>query len=389
MKPVSLPLPSGWPSVFGLAVILAFAPINAHAHLRVRTPVNIPDIPGYLTLKCDFHTHTVFSDGSVWPHIRSEEAWREGLDAVAITDHIEYLPHKADLPPAHNRSFEIAKPRGDELAVIVIRGSEITRQMPPGHLNAIFLDDVEPLDTPDWRDALQRAHAQGAFIFWNHPGWTGQQADGVARWYDEHTELLEQGRLHGIEVVNGRSYYPEAHRWCIEKNLAMLSNSDIHNPLNLDYDVHQGDLRPMTLVFARERTAASIKEALFDRRTAVYADDRLIGDQRFLQPIFERSVEIVNPSIRVRGRQRVYVQIHNRSGIPYLLERAADVDLVSVPETITLRAGRTVLLELRGKDAASPGQHQVRLPYHVQNLLVEPDTPMRIDLPLDVTIIAP
>ena len=32
--------------------------------------VNFPDIPGYKTLKCDFHTHTVFSDGSVWPDIR-------------------------------------------------------------------------------------------------------------------------------------------------------------------------------------------------------------------------------------------------------------------------------------------------------------------------------
>jgi len=65
---------------------------------RARVPIKIPDIPGYITLKCDFHIHTVFSDGTVWPHIRAEEAWREGLDAIAITDHIEYQPHKEDLP---------------------------------------------------------------------------------------------------------------------------------------------------------------------------------------------------------------------------------------------------------------------------------------------------
>ena len=29
--------------------------------------INFPDIPGYQTLKCDLHIHTVFSDGSVWP----------------------------------------------------------------------------------------------------------------------------------------------------------------------------------------------------------------------------------------------------------------------------------------------------------------------------------
>ena len=57
--------------------------------------------------------------------------------------------------------------------------------------------------------------------------------------------------LHGIEVVNEQQYYPEAHRWCLDKRLTMLSNSDIHNPLNLDYHVHQGDHGPLTLVFAR------------------------------------------------------------------------------------------------------------------------------------------
>ena len=145
----------------------------------MRRPVRLPDIPGYRTLKCDLHIHTVFSDGAVWPNVRSEEAWREGLDAIAITDHIEYQPHADDLPTKHNRAFEIAKPLGDELAVTVIRGSEVTRDMPPGHLNAVFLRTSEPLDTTTWRDALEAAHAQGAFVFWNHPGWTGQQPDGV------------------------------------------------------------------------------------------------------------------------------------------------------------------------------------------------------------------
>jgi 3',5'-nucleoside bisphosphate phosphatase len=373
--------------VWTAACLLGLSPALAHPQLRVRTPINIPDVPGYLTLKCDFHTHTVFSDGLVWPSIRSEEAWREGLDAIAITDHIEYQPHKNDLPTAHNRSFEIAKPRGDELAVIVIRGSEITRQMPPGHLNAIFLTDIEPLDTPEWRDAVRAAHDQDAFIFWNHPGWTGQQPDGIARWYEEHTELVEQGRLHGIEVVNGRSYYPEAHRWCIEKDLTMLSNSDIHNPLNLDYDVHQGDLRPLTLVFARERTAEAIREALFDRRTAVYAGDRLIGHERFLKPIFEESIHVLNPAFQLRDRQRVYVQVHNRSDIPYQLELAGTVEGLSLPKTVSLGAGRTVLVEVRAGDKVAPGQRRLQLPYHVTNLLVGPDTSLLIQIPLDVTFV--
>ena len=49
----------------------------------------IPDIPGYYTMKCDFHMHTVFSDGKVWPDVRVKEAIAEGLDAISITDHVE------------------------------------------------------------------------------------------------------------------------------------------------------------------------------------------------------------------------------------------------------------------------------------------------------------
>ena len=63
-------------------------------HANVRTEIAIPGFDGYETLKCDFHTHTVFSDGAVWPSIRVTEAWQEGLDAIAMTDHIEYRPRK-------------------------------------------------------------------------------------------------------------------------------------------------------------------------------------------------------------------------------------------------------------------------------------------------------
>ena len=98
-----------------LAILFIFLAGVTGAQNRVRRAVRIPDILGYKTLKCDFQIHTVFSDGSVWPDIRSEEAWREGLDAIAITDHIEYQPHQEDLPTNHDRSYEIAKPHGDQI----------------------------------------------------------------------------------------------------------------------------------------------------------------------------------------------------------------------------------------------------------------------------------
>ena len=75
---------SVWVLAAATQQLWAYEPVT-----RARTPVNLPDIPGYVTLKCDFHIHTVFSDGLVWPTVRVEEAWRQGLDGIAMTDHLE------------------------------------------------------------------------------------------------------------------------------------------------------------------------------------------------------------------------------------------------------------------------------------------------------------
>jgi len=107
-----------------------------------RKIIQIPGFDGYQTLKCDFHMHTVFSDGLVWPTIRLQEVWQEGLDVMAITDHVEYTPHSADVKVNHNRSWEMVKDLAVENNIVYIKGTEITRQTPPGHFNAIFIGDA-------------------------------------------------------------------------------------------------------------------------------------------------------------------------------------------------------------------------------------------------------
>ena len=48
---------------------------------------------------------------------------------------------------------------------MVIKGSEITGDMPPGHSNAIFIKDANKLITDDSIDAYREARKQEAFIF--------------------------------------------------------------------------------------------------------------------------------------------------------------------------------------------------------------------------------
>ena len=48
---------------------------------------------------------------------------------------------------------------------MVINCSEIIRDMPPGHSNAIFIKDANKLITDDPIDAYREARKQDAFIF--------------------------------------------------------------------------------------------------------------------------------------------------------------------------------------------------------------------------------
>ena len=63
--------------------------------ISTRTEVVLPEVNGYKVIKADLHTHTIYSDGQLTSSARVAEAWRDGLDAIAITDHIE-VRHNID-----------------------------------------------------------------------------------------------------------------------------------------------------------------------------------------------------------------------------------------------------------------------------------------------------
>jgi histidinol phosphatase-like PHP family hydrolase len=366
--------------LFGLLLVLALCNPGALAQNLSITPVRIPDVDGYHTLKCDFHLHTVFSDGDLWPEFRVKEALAEGLDAIAITDHIEYLPKKKYLGTDRNLSVQIARERAEAVGLILIPGAEITRSMPPGHLNAIFIQDANALATDTWRDAVAEARKQGAVIFWNHPGWTGQQPDGVARWYDEHTELLENGTLWGMEVVNHHDYYPQVLAWAHEKGLGIMGNSDSHEPVSFEFNRRGITHRPMTLVFAKERTAESIKEALLAKRTAVYRENEVIGDSVWLKQIFAHAVTVTPGEVATTGRKSVPLTAVNSSDLTLRLQRvSAPGDLV-FPEELTIPAGQSTIFGVRPSADSLSVNGSVTVVYRVMNMITAPER--KLDVPL-------
>jgi len=363
--------------------LLLVSPVSAQ--VGVRNEIRIPDIPGYITLKCDFHIHTVFSDGDVWPTVRPEEAWREGLDAIAITDHIEYQPHKSDIPMNHNRSYEIAAAGAQSLGIILIKGAEITRDMPPGHFNTLFIKDASALDTKDFRDALKAAAEQGAFIVWNHPGW--RQPNEIPIWYDEHTEIYTNGWMNGMEIFNDASYYPLALQWCIDKKITLIGSSDTHSPINLQYDFYNGEHRPMTLVFAEKKTQEAIKEALVARRTAVYFGNTIVGEEQFLKPLFNGSIKLLTSELTITGRGSANAQIYNDSDVRYELVSTGAVEGIRFPQSIVIPGMKTVLCRITNTSDRNTGIKTISLPYRVKNLLTAPDTGLPVELLITVTFL--
>lgn len=359
MRKLRTPVSSLTLVVFVLG-LFAVAPVSMAAPKR---PLNFPDIEGYKTLACDFHMHTVFSDGSVWPTVRVQEAWRDGLDAISLTDHIEYQPHKDDIPTNHNRPHNIIASYAAEMNLLLPRASEITRGTPPGHFNALFLKDSALLETDDFFDAVEAAYKQDAFIFWNHPDWKPQHMG----WFEAHTKLFENGWLHGIEVANGNGYSENAHRWCLEKNLTMMGNSDIHGPeSDIPYtsDVH----RTMTLVFAKEKTMPALKEALQAGRTLVWVKNLLVGRRPYLEAMLKACIKVDKPHLRRVNKDRktctVWIEVNNTSPVTFELERTSGRG----PGKVTLPARSGTLVRL----TAPVDADSIDLGYTVNNALVAP-----------------
>ena len=357
-----------------------------------------PDIHGYKTLITDFHQHTVFSDGSVWPTIRVEEAIKDGLDAISLTEHLEYQPYSKDIPnPDRNRAYNIAKSFAEnknkslDRKLIVINGQEITRSMPPGHINAIFLNDANKLLHPkDSLKGILAANKQDAFVFWNHPAWPAQRSDGIAKLDEFHKYLIEKKLLHGIEVVNELYYSEEALRLALENDLTIMGTSDIHGLVDWlfkvpdDNESSNGTLpghRPVTIIFSKDKPEDGIKDALFAGKTAVFYNELLIGKEENLKPLVEKCLVINNINdlelgYSEDGKSTIKkVEIKNVSDAPFILKNLNSFTFETNSDIINIMPNSIHSISVKTK-----GEPLNELKFEVLNGIIAPKKYLNISL---------
>jgi len=237
--------------------------------------------------------------------------------------------------------------------------------MPPGHFNALFIQDASLLDVDSVMDAFEAAIKQGAFIHWNHPGWKSQQPDGVPRMYDIHRKLINNKWLHGIEFFNHREYYPLVMTFCKENNLAVLANSYMHGVISEEYNGQTN--RPMTLVFARERTHDALKEAMFAGRTLACFNDMIAGKEEYARPFFHECISVGKPYYT--SEKNKYFEVRNDSDIPFILENGVP----GAPQTITLKSNSVTRVEVSNNVTAP-------LTYDVKNVITGENEVLKIEL---------
>lgn len=352
----------------------------------IQRHISIPDIPGYKTLKCDFHMHTVFSDGHVWPTFRVNEALRDGLDAISITEHTDYKSYPEDVSRDLNQSYVVASAYAKGKGLLIIKGAEISPRVPPYHNNALFLQDANlPFDymqvsekkfvmkdNPTHDELMApflEAKKQGAFVVFNHPGnmpaWVVRD---TAVFTDFHQELFEKGILSGIEVVNSGIYNVTAHRLAMKYNLTMLCNTDEHFDM---YPRYEKTHRPMTLVFAKEKTVPAIKEALIARRTALYFDDYVIARQTEAELLFKAAIQVKTERASKKGEPLLKVKLFNNCDIPFKIQASGNYVMDNYPlGQVTLKPHAETVLILR---AMWQYPKEVTLNMDVTNVLVSPD----------------
>ena len=339
---------------------------NQPAH---RTEIILPQVKGYNIYKGDFHVHTIYSDGEVTPRERVREAWYDGLDIIALTDHLELRSYEKFMLKAHAPYNKDGKPyeyiRGgagnktdhttpiycdldatyeearsyvekEEIPVMVVRGTEIWRNPAVvGEYNAIFLKDITDVAKPDIIESLKEAKKQGAIIIHNHPGWRRKTMDKSEIQQKIYAEKL----VDGIEIVNGSTLYPKMVDRCVDEELTIFANTDCHRT-SAQYFPRGGEIfRTMTFILAKECTEKAIKDALLKHRTIGYSHNHLVGEEMWLNEFFNAAVDCKVVAVNEKKEHRAF-QLTNHCSVPFILRRGKTIYTLNPFQSLRVNFGK-------------------------------------------------
>jgi hypothetical protein len=279
----------------------------------------------------------------------------------------------------------IAKPLADQLGLILVPAIEITKPDPPktpvvlpegsAHFNALFVNDWKTLNVPnDLMEALRRAKAQNAFVFWNHPRYRVSRA----RWFPPIARAYDAGLFNGMELVNGPDFYDESYPWIDEHRLTILADSDAHDPVPPRTAAWH---RPITLLFARTADLDGVRDALVSRRTAAWMGDDVWGAEEYLGALWTAAISFEADLTRKAG---LALRVRNTSAIPMKIAVKQAPEWFVLTPPLQLAAESTTIIRPQLTGSAPSGDQRIELTLEVTNLHTGPGKNLLVKVPLRI-----
>jgi hypothetical protein len=218
---------------------------------------------GYWVLDADFHVHGFVGDGALAPWALRLEAQRAGLEVFALTNHNQTITARIA------RWLTASSP-----GPIVLVGQEVTNR--DYHISAVGIESTIDAEQPAAR-VIDDIHAQGGVAIANHP----ESVKYTAAYDDRALRSLD-----GFERTHPVVYASPASTASFEAFAARVTAVNPEAAFIGSSDYHGGGTPGWcrTYVFARDRTAAAVIEAVRDGRTvAADPDGKLFGPAEYVQ----------------------------------------------------------------------------------------------------------
>ena len=323
--------------LYKLQTIEYFAPST----LKYRTPFLLPYFHDSLLISGDFQTHTVFSDGHVWPTFRVDEAWTNGLDALSITDHHNYFTRKKYVKTGNlNQSYNSSKNMAKKLNITLIKGIEWTGFSPHIHCNILFVKNANKYKNTTLLEALQEAKRQNSVVFWNHPcGHLGK--DDKVVMYPDVIKYVKQGLIHGVEAMTLRQNCLQILDFANKYNLTVYGNSDIHR----SHKISLGNHHPRTLIFTKSKLQSDIKKALIQGNTLAYGFNMIYGKQHLIKKLVTGAVQILNPQLKYE--KTLNIKLKNISSIPFQIHYNSYHNYLHLEKHFTIKENAISILPIK------------------------------------------
>ena len=240
------------------------------------------------------------------------------------TNLLDKGPEKGGIQADLNLPIRLAEKTAERYGIVVVSGMEISRTPETiGHYNALFTKDNNTIYHPDCYESFRRAKAQGALIVHNHPGWRRPSME-IGPF---EQKAYDEGLIDGIETFNSADLYPQAIDRAKKYGFFMVGATDAHISVARDY-LMRTPIRNMTLIFAKDKSQESLRQALLDGNAIAYGWGTLSGEEALLKDLFKASVQTRVERTDAKGTRTV--AITNMTSIGYTLRIEGDLSLIHI-----------------------------------------------------------